>query len=180
MKLQGISVNIVRNEYEYNKYVDEKYREQYDYEASKPSLPWVIIDFAKDNAPEDFVSASELTFSPAANFTNISQAGNFTNISQAGNGEWSVGSDKTKLTVNLQKMNRLILEAKKDVGYTSLPANFSVTVKDKQGNTFTGENSSIDLSDTAKILKDIDEQCLQQGGGYLAELFYELIAQGKV
>lgn len=171
MKLQGISVNIVRNEYEYNKYVDEKYREQYDYEPSKPSLPWVIIDFAKDNAPEDFVSASELTFSPAANFTNISQAGN---------GEWSVGSDKTKLTVNLQKMNRLMLEAKKDVGYTSLPANFSVTVKDKQGNTFTGENSSIDLSDTAKILKDIDEQCLQQGGGYLAELFYELIAQGKV
>lgn len=171
MKLQGISVNIVRNEYEYNKYVDEKYREQHDYEASKPGLPWVIIDFAKDNAPEDFVSASELTFSPAANFTNISQAGN---------GEWSVGSDKTKLTVNLQKMNRLMLEAKKDVGYTSLPANFSVTVKDKQGNTFTGENSSIDLSDTAKILKDIDEQCLQQGGGYLAELFYELIAQGKV
>lgn len=171
MKLQGISVNIVRNEYEYNKYVDEKYREQHDYEASKPSLPWVIIDFAKDNAPEDFVNASELTFSPAANFTNISQAGN---------GEWSVGSDKTKLTVNLQKMNRLTLEAKKDVGYTSLPANFSVTVKDKQGNTFTGENSSIDLSDTAKILKDIDEQCLQQGGGYLAELFYELIAQGKV
>lgn len=171
MKLQGISVNIVRNEYEYNKYVDEKYREQYDYEASKPSLPWVIIDFAKDNAPEDFVSASELTFSPAANFTNISQAGN---------GEWSVGSDKTKLTVNLQKMNRLMLEAKKDVGYTSLPANFSVTVKDKQGNTFTGENSSIDLPDTVKILKDIDEQCLQQGGGYLAELFYELIAQGKV
>lgn len=77
-------------------------------------------------------------------------------------------------------MNRLMLEAKKDVGYTSLPASFSVTVKDKQGNTFTGENSSIDLSDTAKILKDIDEQCLQQGGGYLAELFYELIAQGKV
>lgn len=171
MKLQGISVNIVRNEYEYNKYVDEKYREQYDYEASKPSLPWVIIDFAKDNAPEDFVSASELTFSPAANFTDINQAEN---------GKWSVGSDKTKLTVNLQKMNRLMLEAKKDVGYTSLPANFSVTVKDKQGNTFTGENSSIDLSDTAKILKDIDEQCLQQGGGYLAELFYELIAQGKV
>ena len=171
MKLQGISVNIVRNEYEYNKYVNEKYREQHDYEASKLSLPWVIIDFAKGNAPEDFVSASELTFSPAANFTDMSQAEN---------GEWSVGSDKTKLTVNLQKMNRLMLEAKKDVGYTSLPANFSVTVKDKQGNTFTGEHSSIDLSDTAKILKDIDEQCLQQGSGYLAELFYELIAQGKV
>ena len=171
MKLQGISVNIVRNKYEYNKYVDEKYREQHNYETSKPNLPWVIIDFAKGNAPEDFVSDLELTFSPPANFTDIKQTEN---------GEWSVGSDKTKLTVNLQKMNQLRLEAKKDVGYTSLPANFSVTVKDKQGNTFTGEHSSIDLSDTAKILKDIDEQCLQQGSGYLAELFYELIAQGKV
>lgn len=171
MKLQGISINVVRNEYEYNKYVSEEYRKQYDYEASKSSLPWIIIDFAKYNALEDFVSNSELTFSLAADFTEISQAGN---------GEWSVGSDKTKLTVNLQKMNRLMLEAKKDVGYASLPANFSVTVKDKQGDIFTDEHASIDLSDTAKILKSIDEQCLQQGSGYLAELFYELIAQGKV
>lgn len=171
MKLQGISINVVRNEYEYNKYVSEEYRRQYDYEASKSSLPWIIIDFAKYNALEDFVSNSELTFSPTADFTEISQAGN---------GEWSVGSDKTKLTVNLQKMNRLMLEAKKDVGYASLPANFSVTVKDKQGDIFTDERASIDLSDTAKILKSIDEQCLQQGSGYLAELFYELIAQGKV
>lgn len=112
MKLQGISINVVRNEYEYNKYVSEEYRRQYDYEASKSSLPWIIIDFAKYNALEDFVSNSELTFSPAADFTD--------------------------------------------------------------------EHASIDLSDTAKILKSIDEQCLQQGGGYLAELFYELIAQGKV
>nr|DAL69781.1 MAG TPA: hypothetical protein [Caudoviricetes sp.] len=171
MKLQGISISVVRNEYEYNKHVSEEYRRQYDYEASKSSLPWIIIDFAKYNTLEDFVSNSELTFSPVADFTEISWAGN---------GEWSVGSDKTKLTVNLQKMNRLMLEAKKDVGYASLPANFSVTVKDKQGDIFTDEHASIDLSDTAKILKSIDEQCLQQGGGYLAELFYELIAQGKV
>lgn len=171
MKLQGISVNVVRNEYEYNKYVNEDYRKQYSWEVSKPSMPWIIIDFEKANAPEDFVSTSELTFSPAADFTGINAAGN---------GEWSAGSDKTKLTVNLQKLNRLMLEAKKDVGYASLPANFSVTVKDKQGNTFTDEHSALDLSDTATILKDIDEQCLQQGDSYLAKLMYELIAQGKI
>lgn len=39
MKLQGISINVVRNEYEYNKYVSEEYRRQYDYEASKSNLP---------------------------------------------------------------------------------------------------------------------------------------------
>lgn len=44
MKLQGISINVVRNEYEYNKYVSEEYRRRYDYEASKSSLPWIIID----------------------------------------------------------------------------------------------------------------------------------------
>lgn len=49
MKLQGISISVVRNEYEYNKYVSEEYRKQYDYEASKSSLPWIIIDFAKYN-----------------------------------------------------------------------------------------------------------------------------------
>ena len=47
MKLQGISINVVRNEYEYNKYVSEEYRRQHDYEASKSSLPWIIIDFEK-------------------------------------------------------------------------------------------------------------------------------------
>ena len=171
MRLQGISVNVVRNEYEYNKYVSADYRAKYSYEDSKPSLPWIIVDFEKANAPGDFVSTSELTFSPAADFTGINVAGN---------GEWSAGSDKTKLTVNLQKLNRLMLEAKKDVGYTSLPANFSVTVKDKQANTFTDKHSSIDLSDTATILKSIDEKCIQQGEGYLAKLMYELIAQGKV
>lgn len=170
MKLQGISVNVVRNEYEYDKYVSEDYREQHSWEDSKPSMPWIIIDFKKANAPEDFVSTSELTFSPAADFTGINAASN---------GEWSVGSDKTKLIVNLQEHNRLMLKAKKDVGYTSLPANFSVTVKDKQANIFTDKHSSIDLSDTTTILKSIDEKCFQQGEGYLAKLMYELIAQRK-
>lgn len=39
MKLNGIKLNFVRNEYEYNKYVSEDYKKKYDYEASKSSLP---------------------------------------------------------------------------------------------------------------------------------------------
>lgn len=171
MRPQGISISVARNEYGYNKYVSEEYRRRYDYGASKSSLLWVIIDFAKYNTLEDFVSDSGLTFSPAVDFTEISQAGN---------GEWPVGSGKTKLAVNLQKMDRLMPEAKKDVGYASLPANFSVTVKDKQGDIFTDEHASIDLPGTAKILKSTDGRCPRQGGGYLAELFYGLIARGKV
>lgn len=37
MKLNGIKLNFVRNEYEYNKYVSEDYKKEYDYEASKSS-----------------------------------------------------------------------------------------------------------------------------------------------
>lgn len=49
MKLQGISVNIVRNEYEYNKYVSEDYRKQYSYEDSKPSRKWRMVCRLRQN-----------------------------------------------------------------------------------------------------------------------------------
>lgn len=172
MKLQGISIDIVRNEYEYNKYVSAEYRKKYSFEESKPSLPWIIIHFAKQNAPEDFTSASVLTMIPAADFTNISAASN---------NEWSVGSDKAELNVNLEKIpNTLMLEAKKDCGFSSLPNNLIVMVEDNLKDKYLANKRTIDLSDKASLLKAIDEECLQQGQGLLANIIYELIAQDKV
>lgn len=172
MKLQGISINVVRNEYEYNEHVSEEYRKQYDYEASKASLPWIIINFEKGNSLGDEVSKSILTLEPTADFTNISAASN---------GEWSVGSDKSKLNVNLEKIpNMLMLESKKDCGFTTLPTAIEATVVDNSGNIFTAETESIDLSNTEEILENIDKKCIKQGDGYLAKLIYELIAAGRI
>ena len=131
MILTNINVNIVRNQNEYEKYVYEAYRKKYTYEESKSSFPWLVISFNKTQG-DDVTDNCTLQMSPAANFTNINTAPN---------GEWSVGTNKSELTLNL------------DI---------------------------IDFSQKETLLKNIEEKCIQQGEDYLAELFYELIAQGKV
>lgn len=171
MNLQGISVDIVRNEYEYNKYVSESYREQYSYEDSKASLPWIIVRFSKAAYADNNVSKSSMKMFPAADFTNISAAPN---------GEWAKDeSDKSKLKLDLSKenFNVLMLEAKKDCGYASVPSKLQVVVTDNLGFQYSGEAETIDLSDVTAVLANLDTQCIQQGEGYLAKVVYELIAE---
>ena len=172
MKLNGLSINIVRNEYEYNKYVAESYRKEYSWDDSKGSMPWIIIDFEKANSPTNQVSNLTLSSTPAADFTNISTAPN---------GEWSVGSDKTKLNINLTNCSRIMFEAKKDFGLTELPNSLTINVSDSTNNVISAATwNTLDLSDKAKLLEAIDTQCLQSGEGFLANLLYELIAQDKI
>lgn len=105
MILTNISINIVRNQNEYEKYVYEEYRKKYTYEESKPGLPWLVISFDKaqgDNITDNCI----LQMTPVADFTNINAAPN---------GEWSVGTNKNELTLNLDKLYNdvLMLEVKK-------------------------------------------------------------------
>ena len=172
MKLLNISVNIVRNEYEYNKYVSESYRKQYSYEESKASLPWLIVRFNKSWG-EDQISKSVLSMSPAADFTNISAAPG---------GEWSVDTDKSKLKLNLSKenFNVLMLEARKDCGFESLPTLLKVTVQDNLGFEYEAELETVDLSKTEEVLCNLDRRSLQQGGGYLAEVVSVMAQQPPI
>lgn len=170
MKLQGISLNVVRNKYEYEKYVSASYREKYSYEESAPSLPWLIINFDKGN-DADGSGKYALTMSPAADFTNIPAAPD---------GKWSVDEDdKSKLNLDLSKenFNALMLEVKKDCGFDALPIKLEVIAEDDLGVSFVDTYTGIDLSDSVAIMRDIDEKCIQQGEGYLARLVYELIAE---
>ena len=166
MKLRGLSIDVVRNEWEYEKYVSEEYRKQHSWEDSKVSMPWIIVRFEKENSPTDQVTGLSLTMEPAADFTNISAAPS---------GEWSVGSDKTKLTVNLKDMNSIMLEVKKDAGFAELPSELKVTV-----GTVSAVWSIPDLTNTKLLLKDLDKKVLQQGEGYLGKTIYEMFAQQPV
>ena len=171
MNLQGISVDIVRNEYEYNKYVSKSYREQYSYEDSKASLPWIIVRFSKTAYAADNISKSNLKMFPAADFTNISAAPS---------SEWMKDeSDKSKLKLDLSKenFNVLMLEAKKDCGYASVPSKLQIVVEDNLGFQYSGETETIDLSDVSAVLANLDTHCIQQGDGYLAKVVYELVAE---
>lgn len=172
MILTNINVNIVRNQNEYEKYVYEAYRKKYTYEESKSSFPWLVISFNKTQGG-DVTDNCTLQMSPAANFTNINTAPN---------GEWSVGTNKSELTLNLDKFYNgiLMLEVKKDCGFSETPNNLTVIVKDNNRKEFKSSLDIIDFSQKETLLKNIEEKCIQQGEGYLAKIIYELIQQDKI
>lgn len=172
MILTNIKVNIVRNQNEYEKYVYEAYRDKYTYEDSKPSLPWLVISFDKVQG-DDIADNCTLQMTPAADFTNINAAPN---------GEWSVGSNTNELILNLDKLynNVLMLEVKKDCGFSQTPNNLTVIIKDNNGKEFKSSLDIIDFSQKETLLKNIEEKCVQQGEGYLAKIVYELIQQDKI
>jgi hypothetical protein len=169
MNLESIGVDIVRNEYEYNKYVSEEYRKKYDYEASKASLPWIIVRFNKGNSPEDLISECEMEMSPVANFANISAADP--------TGAWEQKGSILKMDLTKIK-NALMLKAKKDCGFNELPATLTVTVRNSNAVPVKATYKSIDLSKPDDVLKQIDDKLLQGGGAntLVGQLLYELVA----
>lgn len=166
MRLQGISVHLVRNEYEYEKFVPADYRSKYDWNASKPSMPWCVIEFSREAGPED-IGECMLTFKGID--------ADFTNINAAPSGEWAPGSDKAQLKVYPEKMGRLMLDLFKDMGLTSTPTGFEVVVTDKNGVDFTAKYEVPSLLDV-KVLDFIDRAVLQQGETAEGLLLYELAA----
>lgn len=48
--IKSIAAAFVHDEASYNEYVDAAYREQYDFEASKDSMPWLVVDIDKADA----------------------------------------------------------------------------------------------------------------------------------
>ena len=151
MRLQGISIDVVRDEYEYNKYVSESYRKQYPYEDSKPSLPWLIVRFDKTAYPDDMVSKSVMRMEPAANFSKINTSSD---------GKWVVDTDTSKLKLDLSKD-----------GFNTL------MLTDNLGFEYAATEESVNLDDITAVLENIDKESIQQGGGYLAKVVYALVAK---
>ena len=171
MNLQGININLVRNEYEYNKYVAEDDRSKYDYEASKASLPWLIIDFSR-TLEEYGADRNKVTveFSADANFTNLGS-------DYEKNGFAVKSGDTGKFEFDAQRFGRLMLEAKKDCGLDAVPANMEVKATDALGNVFKTKLDILDLTDKMALLQGIDENIIQQGDIFLGKLLYEIIAK---
>ena len=48
--INSLNVAFVHDEATYNEHVDAAYREQYDFEASKDSMPWLVVDIDKADA----------------------------------------------------------------------------------------------------------------------------------
>lgn len=171
MNLRGVSVNLVRNKYEYDKYVDEEYRKENEYEIQETGFPWIILRVSRT---DEFYSEEQnkvtVSFSKDADFTNLG-------TDYDTNGYAVVTGDKTKFNFDLGKFSSVMLEAKKECGLDDVPANLTVTVEDIDGHKVSGSLDNINLSDKETILSRIDKEAIQQGQGYLAKLLYEIVSE---
>lgn len=174
MKLQGISLNLVRNEYEYNTVLPKEYVGLYPWAESaeilQPSMPWVVVGYSavNDGQPSD----AELTFGESVDLSKLPASE-----------KWEAGSDKHHLKLHLDKATYgcLMLELKADMGLNAIPAEgLTATVTDEDGNVFTDSVQPIDFTDTEAVLSMLNEQGLQQSDSVAARVLYELIAQGKI
>lgn len=168
MKVQGISLNVVRNKYEYEKYVSPEYRAKYSYEDSKASLPWLVIGFNKDSAATENNTAV-LNFSPAADFTACG-----TDFET--NGYAVDSADKSKLKLDLSRdFSRFMLNAKAECSFSEIPARLEATIANPDGSEVKALRNAPDLSKPDSVLENLDKRCLESGEGYLAQVLYELI-----
>lgn len=170
MKLQGVSVNLVRNEYEYNKYVTPKFRKDNDYNSQKATMPWIVIDFNKLNG-DGSLAGCKLKLTPQADFSGISAAPS---------GELAATDGNHALTIDLDKIKKqLTLQVKNDCKYTATPLTLEVTVEDPLGDAFTAGYSKPNISDAPDLLPIIDSLLVQGSAcdSFLGQVIYEIVAQ---
>lgn len=130
--LKGITANWVQTEEDYNKFVDADYRAQYDWAASEPSMPWLVINFEKpeveamestENAEEseeteETEEAAEEKVAITLSMTpNVTFQGTSSNVG-------TVSEDKKSIEIEAGKY--VMFEAKNDLGLTGA---VDITVK---------------------------------------------------
>lgn len=172
MRLIGISVNLARNEYEYNKYVNEANKKAKPWSSESSKAPFIVVTFSLGNGEID-LSKVQLSLVPDANFTGITPASS---------GEYAVDSDNKKLNVNLTKLTskQLVLQVKNDCAYEQGPldlvANALVT---SDGSKHSASYVKPDISDKKAILGIVDRELIQGSAcdSMLAQIIYELLAK---
>lgn len=170
MKLQGFSINTIRNEYEYNKYMPEAYRAEHSYEDVKATFPWLILKFNIDSAQTETDNAI-LSFDPAADFTGVGESAD---------GAWSaVPRDKAKLKLDLSKFknNFISFEVKANMGMEELPCRLEASIENSDGSVVKSVWRQIDITDKSQVLCFVDKALRQSNETPEGKLLYDIFAQ---
>ncbi len=170
MKIQGFSVDAIRNEYEYNKYMPEAYRAEHSYEDVKATFPWLILKFNIDSAQTETNNAI-LSFDPAADFTGVGESAD---------GAWSaVSGDKAKLKLDLSKLknNFISFEVKANIGMEELPCRLEASIENPDGSVVKSVWRQIDITDKSQVLCFVDKALRQSNETPEGKLLYDIIAQ---
>lgn len=171
MRLIGISVNLARNEYEYNKYVNEANKKAKPWSSKSSKAPFIVVTFTPGNGESD-LSKVQLSLTPDANFTSITAASK---------GEYAVDSDNKKLNVDLTKLDsmQLVLQVKNDCAYEKSPLDLvAKAVVTSNGANYSASYLKPDVSNKNAILGIVDRELIQGSAcnSTLAQIIYELLA----
>lgn len=110
VKYQGV----VTDEKSYDALVPADYREEYPYEDSKDSLPWIVIGF--ENAPVSSGKRVIITMAPTATYGD--------GVDKLG----TVSEDRSSL--DMMAKNYVMFEVIKDLGFEKLPSRLVAVVKE--------------------------------------------------
>lgn len=166
MRIDGMTLNIVRNEYEFNKYISDTYRKQHTFESVKDSLPLVVVQVVKKAAPENYVTGCKLSFTPAVDFTSISGTG------------YKVDSvNKNRLDVDFTSINELVFKAEAELKLTTPIVELDCKLVDKLAFIYEASAKGLDLTDNMGLLGLINDKVCQQGEDFIGVLAYEQFAQ---
>lgn len=113
-KLNSLTAGVITDEESWNKYIPASYAEDYTYEESKASLPWLVINY--DKVPEDAKTGVALQIGIGG--TTVAFGGNAAEVG-------TVSEDKHTFTT------------KKDAGYVMFEINKDLGVAESAGKDVT-------------------------------------------
>lgn len=170
MKLNEISVKLVRNEYEYIKYVSDSYVSSHPWDGITDKVPLLVFSFnlISGQGNED-LTKTQLELYPSANWTNITPASD---------GEYAVDIDNKKLNIDLTKLRgQLVVECNKDCQFINTPLRLEAVATNKNGVQWRDSYELIDISDKKKLLALVEGLANGAVNSLLAQIVYELCAQ---
>lgn len=135
-RIENLKVGIAFDEESYNSVVPKSYRDQYDYEASQDSLPWLVMTF--DKVDENGKYQMELSINYG-----VSSLDTEASFAESCDAVGTRSEDNKVLTLKKETKNYVMFEVKKDLqisdGITT-NKKFGVSVK------YAGENYSAETT----------------------------------
>ena len=138
--ISDITLRVAKDEATYNEYVDSDYRDQYDYEASKDSLPWVICSFTR---PSGVNTPFDLTLKAQGAPSNVTFGGTSSKVG-------TVSEDGKSIKCTASKY--VMFDVVADLGLTKTDVNFTGVL------TVNGRELNLDTSNPDPVVPQPDNQ----------------------
>jgi len=158
-KINSVSIHFVRNEYEYNKYLSDSYKDEFEFADVEDKLPLVVIDAER----QDFGTVALLcyiSFSPEVDMTDFVDTDDLI-----------VSVDKHSVSANFANLSQVVFSVPDELGLDTTET-MVVTLTDPDSDETV---SSTAVAYTVKELMEKIENEVSEQGSAVGEILLEVI-----